>query len=63
MPMLGFVTSSYLSPNAGRSIALALVAGGGKRMGETLYVSRSGGPPIPVKVTGTDFLKVHGGRA
>ncbi len=63
VPMLGFVTSSYMSPNAGRSIALALVAGGGKRMGETLYASRRDGPPIPVKVTGTDFLKPEGGRS
>ncbi|MEZ5925563.1 MAG: sarcosine oxidase subunit alpha family protein [Hyphomicrobiaceae bacterium] len=63
VPMLGFVTSSYLSPNLGRSIALALVAGGGERMGETLYVSRRGGSPIPVKVTETDFLKTLGGRA
>ena len=28
-PMVGYVTSSYWSPNVGRSIALALVAGGG----------------------------------
>ncbi len=63
VPMLGFVTSSYISPNLGRSIAMALVAGGGKRMGETLLVSRRDGPPVPVKVTETDFLKSLGGRA
>jgi sarcosine oxidase subunit alpha len=63
VPMLGFVTSSYMSPNAGRSIALALVAGGGNRIGEKLYVSRRGGPPIPVTVSGTDFLKALGGRS
>jgi sarcosine oxidase subunit alpha len=35
---LGHVTSSYASPTLDRSIALALVAGGRARMGETLYV-------------------------
>ena len=34
MRMLGHVTSSYWSPNCGRSIALALVAGGRGRIGE-----------------------------
>jgi sarcosine oxidase subunit alpha len=38
MKMIGHVTSSYWSENCGRSIALALVAGGRDRMGETLYV-------------------------
>jgi sarcosine oxidase subunit alpha len=63
VPMLGYVTSSYMSPNLGRSIALALVQGGGKRMGETLYVSRRDGTPIPVTVAETDFLKHVGGRS
>jgi sarcosine oxidase, subunit alpha len=38
MTMIGHVTSSYWSAALGRSIALALVAGGQGRMGETLYV-------------------------
>jgi sarcosine oxidase subunit alpha len=38
MAMLGHVTSSYYSPNLGRSIALALVKNGRNRMGETVYV-------------------------
>jgi sarcosine oxidase subunit alpha len=54
--MLGHVTSSYFSPNAGRSIAMALVRSGRRRMGERLWVSRRDGPPIPVTVSGTDFL-------
>src|SRR5262249_8017587 len=33
-PMLGHVTSSYWSACAGRSIALAMIAGGRNRMGE-----------------------------
>jgi sarcosine oxidase subunit alpha len=56
VPMLGWVTSSYFSPNAGRSIAMALVKGGRKRFGERLWVSRRDGAPIPVMIAGTDFL-------
>jgi sarcosine oxidase subunit alpha len=36
--MIGHVTSSYFSPTLGRSIALALLDGGLKRMGETVTV-------------------------
>ena len=36
VPMLGHVTSSYHSPALGRPFALALVAGGRDRIGETL---------------------------
>ena len=56
VPMLGHVTSSYFSPNLGRSIALALVAGGGDRMGDRLYVTRPGTNPAPVTVSETNFL-------
>jgi sarcosine oxidase subunit alpha len=38
MKMIGHVTSSYWSENCGRSIALALVADGQSRKGDTLYV-------------------------
>ena len=47
MPMLGHVTSSYMSPNLGRSIALALLADGRGRIGETLYVPLSRAAPSP----------------
>jgi len=40
---LGHVTSSYHSAALGRSIAMALVAGGRSRMGQTLYVPIEGG--------------------
>ena len=33
VPMLGHVTSSYFSPNLGRSIAMAMVKGGRKPHG------------------------------
>ncbi|MDQ3558447.1 MAG: hypothetical protein M3453_04525, partial [Pseudomonadota bacterium] len=56
MPMLGHVTSSYFSPNAGRSIAMAMVKGGASLQGVRLWVSRRDGPPVPVLVTGTDFI-------
>jgi sarcosine oxidase subunit alpha len=42
-PMAGHVTSSYLSPTLGRSIALALVKGGAKRLGERVHVSMRDG--------------------
>jgi len=56
VPMLGWVTSSYESPNAGRSIAMALIVNGGARMGETVYVTCGGGTPIAATIAETDFL-------
>ena len=56
VPMLGHVTSSYMSPTLGRGIAMALVQSGGDRIGDTLYVTRPGAEPLPVTVTETDFL-------
>ncbi|WP_420961177.1 sarcosine oxidase subunit alpha [Brucella sp. IR073] len=61
MTMIGHVTSSYWSQNCGRSIALALVAGGVKRMGETLYVPMPDGV-IEVEVTSTIFIDEKGER-
>ncbi|MGP9821108.1 sarcosine oxidase subunit alpha family protein [Salinarimonas sp. NSM] len=43
VPMLGHVTSSYFSPACGRTIALALVADGRARMGETVHVTTMAG--------------------
>ncbi len=61
MTMIGHVTSSYWSATLGRSIALAMVAGGQGRMGETLYV------PMPdrthrVVVSEMVFLDAEGTR-
>ena len=42
VPMVGHVTSSYSSPNLGRSFALALVRGGRSRLGAELYVPLEG---------------------
>jgi len=70
VPMLGHVTSSYWSPNCGRSIALALVTGGEARKGERLWVAMPLGKPredkgwrtIPVTVTDTVFFDPEGAR-
>jgi sarcosine oxidase subunit alpha len=61
MKMLGHVTSSYWSENCGHSIAMALIAGGRAKMGETLYV------PMPDRVIAVEvcdavFYDKEGGR-
>ena len=61
MKMIGHVTSSYWSENCGCGIALALVAGGRARMGETLYVPMPD-RTIEVEVTGTVFVDEKGER-
>ena len=61
MKMIGHVTSSYWSENCGRSIALALVAGGRERMGQTLHVPMLDGV-IEVEVSGTVFFDEKGER-
>ena len=43
MRMLGHVTSSYYSANCGRSIALALVAGGRAMLGQRVHVTTASG--------------------
>ncbi|HVW71290.1 MAG TPA: glycine cleavage T C-terminal barrel domain-containing protein, partial [Steroidobacteraceae bacterium] len=58
---IGHVTSSYYSAVLGRSIALALVAGGRGRMGETLYVPMPSGD-IPAKVASPVFYDPEGAR-
>jgi sarcosine oxidase, subunit alpha len=59
---LGHVTSSYHSATLGRSIAMALVAGGRARMGETLYVPLEGGEVLPVQVASAVFYDSKGAR-
>jgi sarcosine oxidase, subunit alpha len=60
-PALGHVTSSYRSEALGRSIALALVADGRARLGETLHVPMPGGP-IAVTLTSPVFHDPKGSR-
>ena len=58
---LGHVTSSYGEATLGHSIALAMLADGRARLGETLYVQRAG-EAMPVRVTGPVFLDPEGVR-
>ncbi len=61
MQLIGHVTSSYASAVLGRSIALAMVADGRARIGQTLYVPMPGGD-IPVQVTSPVFYDAEGAR-
>lgn len=61
MRLIGHVTSSYHSAALGHSIALALVAGGRARLGETLYVPMPSGD-IAVTVTTPVFYDAAGAR-
>ncbi len=61
MTMLGHVTSSYYSPNVGRSIALALVKNGRNRMGETVHVPLAD-RAIPATVSEPRFFDPEGKR-
>jgi sarcosine oxidase subunit alpha len=57
----GYVTSAYLSPTLGRSIALALVKGGRQRHGQRLFVPSATGATA-VEVTGPVFHDAEGKR-
>ena len=61
MKLIGHVTSSYASATLDRSIAMALVAGGRARIGQTLYVPMPGGE-IPVQVCSPVFFDPQGAR-
>jgi sarcosine oxidase subunit alpha len=61
MPLLGHVTSSYHSSVLGYSIALAMVAGGRSRLGQTLYVPMPGGD-LEVEVVAPVFYDPTGAR-
>ena len=51
----GHVTSSYRSPNLGRTFALGLLQGGHERHGETIHIAYDG-QAIPAVVTAPRFL-------
>ncbi len=61
MDMLGHVTSSYMSPSLGRSIAMALVKDGRALMGTTLFVPMPDGAH-EVVVSSALFYDPEGGR-
>ncbi len=62
MKMLGHVTSSYHSPNVGRSIAMALIKGGRARMGSKLYAPLADGKVVTCTVTDVVFYDKEGER-
>jgi len=62
MKMLGHVSSSYMSPNLGRSIAMALLKDGLNRKGQTLDVALIDGTSQKVKVTDPVFFDKSGER-
>ncbi|UCE30390.1 MAG: sarcosine oxidase subunit alpha, partial [Burkholderiales bacterium] len=62
VPMAGHVTSSYWSPTLGRSIALALVAGGRERIGERVHVALSDGRSRTAVITAAAFYDPNGER-
>jgi sarcosine oxidase subunit alpha len=61
MTLIGHVTSSYASSVLKHSIALAVIAGGRARMGQTLYVPMPDGD-IEVEVTAPIFYDTAGAR-
>ena len=61
MQLLGHVTSAYTEATVGYPIALAMVAGGRARMGQTLYLPMPQGD-VPVEVTSPVFYDPEGKR-
>ena len=61
MALIGHVTSSYASSVLGYPIALAVVAGGRARLGQTLYVPMPGGD-VEVEVVSPVFYDPTGAR-
>ncbi|MFA5951972.1 MAG: sarcosine oxidase subunit alpha family protein [Hyphomicrobium sp.] len=69
VPMLGHVTSSYYSPELGRSIAMAVVRDGirrrsaeGKHAGRDVLYAWAGGTAHRVRVVSPVFVDPEGGR-
>ncbi len=61
MPMIGHVTSAYRSAAAGRTIALAVIADGRARIGQTVFIPMPG-RVIRAKVTAPMFYDPEGSR-
>ena len=62
MQMIGQVTSTYMSPTLGRSIAMALIENGRSRMGETISFPLEGGKVIRAKISDVVFYDKEGAR-
>jgi sarcosine oxidase subunit alpha len=61
MKLIGHITSAYTEATVGYPIALAMIAGGRARLGQTLHVSMAGGD-IAVEVTSPVFYDPQGAR-
>jgi sarcosine oxidase subunit alpha len=61
-PMLGHVTSSYYSPILKRSIALAVIKGGLKKMGESVTIPLANGKRVAAKIASPVFYDTEGVR-
>ena len=62
MKMQGHVTSSYYSAALGHSIALAVVKGGLKRMGDVVYCPLANGSTVPAEIVSSVFYDPKGER-
>ncbi|MFQ5623554.1 MAG: sarcosine oxidase subunit alpha family protein [Paracoccaceae bacterium] len=60
--MIGHVTSTYYSPTLKHSIAMALIKGGSRRMGETLAFPVGDGKVVRARVVDPVFLDKEGER-
>ena len=58
--MFGHVTSAYMSPVLGRSIALALIADGRARMGEKVQVVDAAGSCSAARIASAVFYDPEG---
>ncbi|MBL6596560.1 MAG: sarcosine oxidase subunit alpha family protein [Candidatus Puniceispirillum sp.] len=62
MEMLGQVTSSYFSPNCGRSIAMAMLKGGHARKGQTVFFPMLDGTVLKAEIVDPVFFDPKGER-
>lgn len=62
MPTEGHITSSYYSPNVGRSIALALVTRGLSRKGDKVKVQLMDGRTVSASIVDPVFIDAKGER-
>ena len=60
--MIGHVTSTYFSPTMNHSIAMALIRGGSKRMGEVLTFPLANDKVIKATVVDPVFYDKEGER-
>ena len=62
MKMLGQVTSSYFSPNCGRSIAMAMLKGGHALKGQTVFLPMLDGSVLKAEIVNPAFFDPKGAR-